>query len=348
LRKVLTSGIIAVFILMTNVLAQSKGGHWKFDNDSIDSATWDLIEDTGTIYKPAYFSDIDPVPDYGYYLSLESLDAFDFFLVDDSDDLDFDNENIGISAWIYPDSLYDVHYLINKGLQDTNPKTTNYALRISRTKVLEFLIRDANNKAQTVSSDITISEGKWTFVAAYYNYSEKKVYFWNEMVEQAFTSVDFNQDFFSNGDPLGIGAWAKTDSLISSNSNFEGRMDDVRISGRVEDIIPALSPVHHFNAVALNNTDQSLEIYPNPVSISGTGGQIQFRLKSTSPHVYNYTIYNILGQVVYRGTSMNKSKNLNIQWNIHNNTGYRIHTGIYFIEFKSRHTRLISKFLVIN
>lgn len=329
-------------------MAQSKGGHWKFDNDSIDSATWDLIEDTGILYQPAYFSDTDPVPDFGYFLGLDSLNAFDFFRVDDSNDLDFDNENIGISAWIKPLVLNNVHFLVNKGVQDANPKTTNYAIRISRTNELEFLIRDTNNKAKVAASGIIISEGKWTFVAAYYDYGAKKVHFWNEPVEQAFSSVDFNQDFFSNNDPLGIGAWSTYDSLAPTNSNFEGDIDDVRISGRLEDILPVLSPVHHNNAVAQKNTNESLEIYPNPVSISGSGGQIRFRLKSTSTQFYHYTIYNVLGQLVYRGSSDNKSKNLNIQWNIHNNTGYQIHTGIYFIEFKGKHNRLVSKFLVIN
>ncbi len=339
--------IITLFILAANVFSQSKGGHWMFENDGEDTAGWDNINDSGSLYNPAYYTNTDPVPDDDYYLGLDSLNTYDFFRVQDSDDLDFDNENIGISAWIKPLVLNNVHFLVSKGVQDANPKTTNYAIRISRTNELEFLIRDASNKARVAASGITISEGKWTFVAAYYDYSAKKVHFWNEPVEAAFSSADFNQDFFSNSDPLGIGAWSTTDSLAPTNSNFEGYIDDVRISGRLEDILPVLSPVQHYNTPLVQNSE-TVEVYPNPVSISGSGGQIRFRLKSASAQVFNYTIYNVLGQVVYRGNSNNKSKNLNIQWNIHNNTGYQIHTGIYFIEFKGDQKRIVNKFLVIK
>jgi len=72
--------------------------------------------------------------------------------------IDFDNENIGISAWIYPLVIGDnVHWILNKGDQFTNPKTTNYSLRLSKSGNLEFLIRNSQNKAVP-------SAGNWFMV----------------------------------------------------------------------------------------------------------------------------------------------------------------------------------------
>jgi len=188
--------------------------------------------------------------------------------------------------------LNDVHYLVNKGVQNTNPKTTNYALRISRNKELEFLIRDANNQAQRVTSGFTIPENQWTFVAAFYEYAAGKVYMWNEPALQPTDTLNFNKDFFSNNDPLSIGSWTRYDPNRPSIKDFEGRMDDVRISGRVEDIIPGPGAVEP-------SPDQPLEKFilhqnfPNPFNPSTT---ISFEIPR--PARVTLQIFNPVGGLV--------------------------------------------------
>lgn len=285
MNRIAYCSVLILFFAFSVLYSQNKGGHWQFENNGHDAATWDLLDDNGVLQNLADFSNLPPLQQGNTYLWLDSSNVHDFFKVDDSNDLDFDNENIGISAWIYPLVLNDVHYFVNKGVQDTNPKTTNYALRISRDKELEFLIRDANNQAQRVTSNFTIPENQWSFVAAFYDYSAGKVYMWNEPTVQPIDTLNFNKDFFSNNDPLSIGSWARYDPGSPSIKDFEGRMDDVRISGRMEDIIPGLSPV--------NTTDQQIiqsfdlhQNFPNPFNPTTT---ITFDIpKSGTVHLQIY------------------------------------------------------------
>jgi len=340
--------LITTLLLVTGSNAQSKGGFWHFDNDGIDAADWDQSADNGMLYNSAHFFDIDPVPDCNSYLNLDSLSDHDFFQVMDGPDLDFDNENIGISMWIRPVLLNNVHYLINKGVQDAIPKTTNYALRISRTKALEFLIRDAGNQAQVASSQIVIPAGQWTFVAAYYDFSAKTVQFWNKPEAEPAETVNFDFDFFSNGDPLTIGAWAVNDTVQKSNSDFEGSMDEVRISGRLQDVIPFVSSIRPQTALR-NKSSVSLYVYPNPVSIAGGSGQIRFDLYSPSTQWATCTIYNILGQRIFRGDLAAAGKgSLQYRWNLKDSFDHLVNPGIYFIEFTGLNEPVNRKLFIIR
>jgi hypothetical protein len=342
--------ILFVFIVGYNSLAhaQSKGGRWQFENNGHDTADWDQLDDHGELIGPAYFSIDLPVPVGAGYLCLDSLEAFDFFKVADSEDLDFDNENIGISLWINPIVLNNVHYIVNKGIQDSNPKTTNYALRVSNGRRLEFLIRDSDNQAQLASSDITLTSGGWIFIAVYYDYSLKKVYFWNQLQEQPADTVDFDQDYFSNNDPLTIGSWSQNDTLSPSIRDFEGSLDDVRISGRLEDILPGVTSIQSDNIYSANFNRESVTVFPNPISISKSNNHIQFKIFSPNKNPINYTIYNILGQRVFKGTSGGVAGVKNIQWRMKDNFGHQIRTGVYFVEFKGLQNRVIKKFLIIK
>ena len=338
---------IVIFSLAMNLLAQSKGGRWQFENNSNDTAEWDQLSDDGQFHGPAYFSSNEPVPEGTGYIGLDSLDAYDFTQIADSDDLDFDNENIGISMWLYPVILKSVHFIINKGIQDTSPKTTNYAIRVSN-GFLEFLIRDEADRAQVAISDIAVPIGSWMFIAVYYNYSEKKVYFWNQLTPNPADTVDFDQDYFSNDDPLCIGSWCRTDSLKPSIRDFEGYLDDVRISGRLEDILPGVSSIQSDNIFSEITTKESVDIFPNPAQISAARNQIQFQIYSPINNPVTFTIYNILGQMVYRGQSESSVGFKNIQWQMKDHLGNQIRTGMYFVEFSGLQNKIVKKFLVVK
>jgi len=261
--KPFTFTIFLTVILISSSMAQSKGGRWQFENNSFDTADWDLFEDNGTLVDNAMFSQIAPLQEGASYLWLGTNFTDNYVKVEDSDDLDFTDENIGLSAWIYPVEYTDTHFFINKGVQNTNPKTTNYSLRISKSANLEFLIRDAGNLAQKVASSFTIPLDQWTFVAVYYDFQAHKVYMWNDPLTDAVDTLDFDQSFFANDGPLGIGAWYVNDVSNPSDFNFKGRMDDVRISGRKDDIIPKLTALKGLEMKIITSFEVK-QNYPNP------------------------------------------------------------------------------------
>jgi hypothetical protein len=229
---------IVLFLFPMTAHPQSKGGRWLFEDNGFDTAEWDNADDPGALQGQALYQSAAPIQEGDTYLFLDSTHVHDYFRIEDSNDLDFDNENIALSAWIYPIVLGDdIHYFINKGDQYPNPKTTNYALRITKTGNLEFLIRDAVNQAQKVSSRFTIPENSWTFVGIFYNYVQGKVYMWNDSTTDPADTLEFLQDFFSNDAPLAIGSWYTSNPSSPSVKDFEGRIDDVRIGTQISHII---------------------------------------------------------------------------------------------------------------
>ena len=328
--------------------SQSKGGHWQFENSGVDTADWDALDDTGVLQGQAAYSSIPPLQEGFAYLWLDTANVHDYFRVGDSNDLDFDNENIGISAWIYPLVLNDVHFLVNKGRQDSNPKTTNYALRISNSKKLEFLIRDANNQAQTVASSFTIPINQWTFVAAYYDYNQGKVYMWNSPTASVTDTLDFNQQIIPNSDPLSIGSWYRADPNSPSIKDFEGCMDDVRISGRLEDVVPATTGIADDPAQKYSSEKIALSVYPNPAQLSGTAGDVHIQFKTALLEQITVSIYNILGQTVFTATPGVTNPENRISWNLKDFNGNLVNSGFYFIRVKGRELENVRRILILK
>ena len=157
-----------ILFIATTAWTQDKGGRWQFEDNGSDTADWDNQDDPGILQADATYR-LGGAAEGNFYLFIDTLSTIDYFKIDHSADLDFTDEDIGISMWIYPIILNGVHYLLNKGDQFLTPKTTNYALRISSDKKLEFLIRDPIVDAKKVLPVSLYSANQWTFVAAYYD-----------------------------------------------------------------------------------------------------------------------------------------------------------------------------------
>lgn len=342
--------LISCFMFLTlisnpQLLSQSKGGRWQFENNGFDTADWDAANDDGELQGAAAYSNTEPLQEGTAYLWLDSANKYDFFKINDSNDLDFDNENIGISAWIYPLILGDdVHWILNKGDQFPAIKTTNYSLRISKTKKLEFLIRDANNQAQSVASTFDIPVNQWTFVAAFYDFSNHKIYMWNEPTPNPKDTLDFNQNFFSNNDPLAIGSWFASNPAAPSIKDFEGRIDDVRISGRLEDILPAPSAVVIHDDQPENLLPTEIEIYPNPVNLSH--GNLTFSISSNQFRGRSIQIFDLLGREVFSRSISNQESVF--KWDLKDRTGNYLKAGIFFVRIGDKDQYRVKKFLVIK
>jgi hypothetical protein len=253
-----------MMILVQSLGAQNKGGRWQFENNGFDTADWDAQSDDGNLQGDAIYSAVN-TSEGTHSLFLDTLFVHDFFRIEDSDDLDFTNEDIAISAWIYPIVLNDVHYLINKGDNIAQSRTTNYSLRIANNKELEFLVRDSSNQAQRVTSSFSIPVNQWTFVAAFFDYESDIVYMWNDPFSDPVDTLTFDVDFFANDDPLAIGTWYTSAAGSSTVKDFQGGIDDVRISNRINDVL-VTSISENRNPVpdifALNQN------YPNPFNSS--------------------------------------------------------------------------------
>ena len=335
--------IFLIFILFISVMhahAQDKGGRWRFNHDGLDTADWDSEDDTGVLQGAASYQSFIPLQEGSSFLFLDSTDVNDFFRVEDSPDLDFTDENIGISMWIYSTKVGDdVHYLLNKGDQYTIPKTTNYALRLSKTGKLEFLIRDVNNQAQSVSSTFDISEDQWTFVAVFFDFASGKVHFWNEPHSDAIDTLDFNYSYFSNDDPLAIGSWYTSDPAKTSVKDFEGRIDDVRIGTKIQHILngdtnAATSPVFehpcHFHL---------MPNYPNPFNADT---MISFDM-SRSAYV-SLRIYDTGGRLI---ATLNEGR-LSPGRHFVPFHAHALATGIYYVELCSDSFREIQKIMLMR
>ncbi len=336
------------FIFVQASFSQSKGGRWQFENNGFDTADWDVMDDAGVLQGQAGYSSTPPLQEGIAYLWLDTAYVHDYFRVDDSNDLDFDNENIGISAWIYPLVLNDVHFFVNKGRQDSNPKTTNYALRISMSRNLEFLIRDANNQAQTVASSFTIPVGQWTFVAVYYDYARGKVYMWNSPTAAATDTLDFTQSLIPNNDPLSIGSWYRADPASPSIKDFEGRIDDVRISGRLEDVVPAVTGISVNHNQAYGEETSSLDVFPNPVRLSGASHNVNIRFSIMRPEQVSISVYNVLGQRVFAASTAFASPQNQVLWNMKDARGNLVNSGFYFVRVKGRNLDNVRRILILK
>lgn len=338
--------IVSILLLPLLVMAQSKGGRWQFENNGDDTADWDISNNGGLLQNGAVYSTV-PNPVQGFaHLWLDSSAADDYFIVADDADLDFNNEDIGISAWVYPQVLNDVHYLVNKGQQNSNPKTTNYALRISNgLPRLEFLVRDNNNQAHRVTSSFSIQPGQWNFVAAFYDFSQQVVYLWNDPAAAPADTFSFSQPLISNDAPLSIGAWYTDDPNSSSVKEFQGGMDDVRISGRIIDIIPETTGIENMNQKPLT-ADSRLSVFPNPFSLSAGQTRLNLNIESETTGEIQLAIYNVLGQCVF-SEIFSAGSGMTIRRQVPASL-FNKAAGLYFVSLTAGEKIVFSKLLLLN
>lgn len=348
MNRYVNTSILLVLVLLLPLAGQTgKGGRWQFENDGEDAADWDQAANPGDLVNQATFGSATPLQEGSFYLNLDPA-TDDYFQVPDHVDLDFQDENIAISMWIYPVDFGGTQFLVSKGIQNTNPKTTNYALRLeSSTGKFSFLIRDTNNQAQVVTSRFAVPVETWTFVAAYYDFAAEKVYFWNTETASPADTLAFTQSFFPNDGPLAVGSWHTTDGL--GVKHFNGRVDDLRISNRLQDVFPAGVIV----AIVPGGKQQGaldkmeLSLYPNPLSLSGAGRSLTIRLDA----VYEPTtvvIYNLLGQEVYRKAVLAGNPETLLRWHMNQLTGNPISTGIYFIARQSPGGLVVKRFTILK
>ncbi|MFB0516198.1 MAG: LamG-like jellyroll fold domain-containing protein [Candidatus Neomarinimicrobiota bacterium] len=275
--------------LSGTLFAQSKGGRWQFEMNGNDTADWDQVDNNGSLSGNALYGSDDPLQEGSYYLALEDTGQYDHFYVPDSYDLDFGNGDIALAAWIYPETVEPTtQYLVVKGDHEATPyKTNNYALRLAGA-YLNFNVADASGTSMKVVSSFTVQIEQWNFVAAFYDYSDSVVYLWKEPGVAPTDTCFFNADLVTNANRLYIGAWGQ-----EGYRKFTGRIDDMRIGTRVEEIMESSIAVREAAVVPGPKIFRLKQNYPNPFNPETI---IAFDLLRNE-HV-SLDVYSILGRKV--------------------------------------------------
>ncbi len=278
------------FLLMgfNTAFAQNKGARWQFENNGNDSAGWDQNNNNGLISGSASYSSSVPLIEGDYYLSLEDTANFGVFRAADDPELDFNNEDIAVSLWVYPVPGQDnPQFLLIKGNRTGNVKTNNYALRLNN-GYFEFLVHDSAGAPFTATSSFPVSNGQWTYLAVYYHYGSSVIYLWNDLSSAPEDTIAFNAGLLPNNDSLYIGTSGK-----NGLKRFWGRIDDVRLGSTYEQIQGTGTFIEISNDKTLSRQFLLYQNYPNPFNASTN---ISFYLEKQGTVCIN--IYNVLGELI--------------------------------------------------
>jgi len=146
---------------------------------------------------------------------------------------------------------------------------------------------------------------------------------WNSNISIPIDTLDFNKSFFANSDPLAIGAWYQSDPESPSTNEFDGRIDDVRISGSLENILPVTDGIEHLDVPYKFYLEQN---YPNPFNPKTT---ITYELQMTDE--VELSIYNLLGQKIVTLVSAKRQPGTySVEWDASG-----LASGIYMYRLES-------------
>lgn len=279
---------VFTFLFAINQFGQVKGGRWTFENNGNDAAVWDEVENNGNLAGNALFSNIGSVVEGDYYLSIEDSADYGDFIVTDQEELDFHDENFAASIWFYPVQGYDnPQHLFMKGDRSGAVKENNYALRINN-NFAEFIVHSETGAKKVARSSFKVTENEWNFIAVFYDFGTSKLYLWNNADSAATDTFDFDAPLFPNNDKLYIGS-----SGENGFKRFWGRIDDVRISNRVEDIIDNITSVNLSGNENLPQGFALFQNYPNPFNPIT---HITFSLSEKS--ITKLDVFNTIGEHV--------------------------------------------------
>lgn len=287
----ITCILISLFVSFNFIWAQDKGGRWRFENNGEDSAPWKIFHNSGSTFGDAYYDSTEPLIEGNYYLSLENQNNYGVFIVSDNNALDFEKENLAISFWVYPiEGKDNPQFLLIKGNRAGNIKTDNYALRLNASGnkyYLEFLTHIESGALRSVTSSFDLSLNQWNFVAVFYDYFNSKIYLWNKPTNEPQDTFVFSADLYPNNDKLYVGTAGE-----NGFKRFWGRIDDLRISNKLSDVIDLNTKIF---TKEFNNRDNFFlyQNYPNPFNSETT-----FKFYLNEKKFVKFSIYNILGAQV--------------------------------------------------
>ena len=191
--------------------------HWKFDEGSGPVAYDSVGINHGIVYGPAWVEGAD-----NGALDFDGMD--DYVEVSDSDVLDI-TDKITLSAWIKPDSISGIQFVVTKwGIDDID---CSYGLRLEDADVRFFLVNGSSMTAKTYT-DLTVSQNDWSYITATWDGQTMRAYLNGTVSDQNeifVAGINVTDEPVSIGFNPGAGDGA-------GGGYFNGTIDDVRIYDR--------------------------------------------------------------------------------------------------------------------
>ena len=329
-------GLIIELALLNSsfCFAQIKGGRWTFENNGDDVSTWDNVDNNGSLSGSALYSGKDSGIQGDYYLSLDDSADYGAFTVPDQEELDFENEGLAISVWVFPVEGYDnPQYLFIKGERSGVVKTNNYALRVNN-QYLELIAHSETGANKVARSSFKVVLDEWNFTAVYYDYDNSKLYMWNSNESAPIDTLDFNAPLFPNDNKLYVGTAGE-----NGFKRFWGRIDDIRISNRVSDIIDNTTSTGFTESKYMYRNFTLNQNYPNPFNPNTA---ISYKLQATS--FITLKIYDVLGnEITTLVDEVKEPGEYKVEWNATN-----IASGVYYLRLKAGNYTAVKKMLLMK
>jgi hypothetical protein len=131
------------------------------------------------------------------------------------------------------------------------------------------------------------------FIAVFYDFNQSKLYLWNDHESEPIDTLDFNAPLFPNDVKLFIGT-----SGVDGYKRFWGRIDDLRISNNVADILDNTTSIELSDNYSQPSKFLLNQNFPNPFNPATV---IEYSLpkevKSEKSEV-SLIVYDILGREV--------------------------------------------------
>ncbi|MGB5849400.1 MAG: LamG-like jellyroll fold domain-containing protein [Ignavibacteriaceae bacterium] len=281
--------ITLILLTASSHFAQVKGGRWMFENNGNDEATWDEYANNGLLSGAASYQNNDPLAQGSYYLSLEDSADYGAFTVAHHSELNFKNKNFAASLWIYPipNGSTSPQFMFLKGDRSGTVKLNNYALRLNNSHI-EFIVHLESGEFKFKKSSFNVVDNEWLFVAVFYDFDQSKLYMWNEPESAPVDTFDFNESLFPNDLKLYVGTAGE-----NGHRRYFGRIDDLRISNNVLDILGNTTDVELSNIYSHPSKFTLNQNYPNPFNPETI---IKFSLAEEG--FTKLDIYNLIGEKI--------------------------------------------------
>jgi len=327
--------ITLILLTASSHFAQVKGGRWMFENNGNDEAIWDEVENNGSLSGAASYQSIDPLAQGSYYLSLEDSANYGAFTVAHHSELNFKNKNFAASLWAYPIATGSAspQYLFMKGDRSGTVKLNNYALRINNNSI-EFIVHLESGANKLAKSSFEVVENEWLFIAVFYDTVQSKLYMWNDPESAPIDTFDFNATLFPNNLKLYVGTAGE-----NGHRRYFGRIDDLRISNKVSDVLGNITDVELSNFYSYPSKFMLNQNYPNPFN-----PETIIRFSLAEEGFTKLDVYNLIGeQIVSLVLGEIAAGEHTIRYNASN-----LPSGIYFYQLQQGNLLDLKKMILIK
>lgn len=201
---------------------------------------------------------------------------------------------------------------------------------ISKTGILTLDSETQNLQIKSLSQ-----EKNWYYLSRYFAETDNQQ---NRILYHLKRGTDSDQPFeicWTNADLKQTGCYEIIANEIQPVTTYkDGDRFIARISGNHPFFFDQSGT--HYDIQLLK---EKIQCYPNPFN-----HQIQLNILLDINQQIQWTVYNILGQVIYQSRAVDAEKGLfSLDWDGRNQTGFTVPSGMYFIQIRGEHFKPLLK-----